>query len=294
MPPTDPREATRLILAEHITTLTALPRVPGSPGHRAAGTYIRDWLRREGFVVNECRFRGPGFDGVNLLTRPLPDRPDLPLLIIGAHYDSAPGTPGADDNASGVAALLDLANEISLRRARAESWTCRLQLAAYDLEEYGMIGSWTHSRELRQAGASVRGMIALEMLGYADTRLGSQRLPPHLAGLYPDVGDFIGVCGNEASRSLLQAFEAGMKAVPRLKVESLAVRGNGEELMEVRLSDHSSFWDEGFPALMITDTSFFRNPHYHQATDTLETLDLAFLERVSTGVQAAVVGLLEG
>jgi Zn-dependent M28 family amino/carboxypeptidase len=238
-------------------------------------------------TVDESRFDGPGFAGFNIFTRAFPAKVDLPLLIVGAHYDSVNDSPGADDNASGVAALLALAAEISSWQSAANR-QCRLQLAAYDLEEYGILGSWVHAQELKEAGERVRGMISLEMLGYANPRPGSQRLPPHLAGIYPDTGDFIGLCGNEASRDFVRLVESGMRSIPGLPVQSLLVPGTGEALTEVRLSDHSSFWDAGYPALMITDTSFFRNPHYHRATDTVETLDLAFLEKVTRGVCAAV------
>src|SRR5262249_59479788 len=111
--------------------------------------------------------------------------------------------------------------------------------------------------------------------------------------LYPNVANFIGVVGNEASRELLQVVTAGMKSVPGLPVEFIAVPGNGEILYQTRLSDHASFWDRGFPALMITDTSFFRNPHYHQVSDTPETLDYPFLAKVTAGVCEAVRQILQ-
>lgn len=281
--------ALRRQLAETIRELTAEPRTPGSRGHGLARALIQRVLTNAGFVVQEQRFAGVGVEGVNLLTEAIPDKPELPLVIVGAHYDSVQDTPGADDNASGVAALLALANFLHENRAHSGPWTARLQLAAYDLEEYGMVGSWEHSRQIRASGTAVRGMLALEMLGYSDHRPGSQRLPPHLAHLYPDVGNFIGLCGNEASRELVAMVESGMQAIPDLPVESLLVPDCGEMLVEVRLSDHSSFWDHGYPALMVTDTSFFRNPHYHQPTDTLETLDLEFLEKVTRGVCQAVL-----
>jgi Zn-dependent M28 family amino/carboxypeptidase len=285
-------DALRQQLAAHIRELTARPRTPDSPGHRQARALIERMLTEAGFGVEERGFAGLGVEGVNLLTQPIPAKPELPLVVVGAHYDAVQNTPGADDNASGVAALLALASFINERRDRTNSWQTRLQLAAYDLEEYGMVGSWEHSREIQAAGTVVRGMLALEMLGYTDNQPGSQRLPPHLAHLYSNVGNFIGLCGNEASRELVDRVEAGMRAISDLPVESLVVPGGGEMLVEVRLSDHSSFWDHGFPALMITDTSFFRNPHYHQPTDTLETLDLAFLEKVTRGVCEAVWRLL--
>ena len=210
-------------------------------------------------------------------------------MIVGAHYDSLPGTPGADDNASAVAALLELAAWIGPRLAAEGRPTARLQLAAYDQEEDGLVGSSRHSGTV--AGA-VKGMISLEMLGYMDHRPGSQRLPPDLKGLYPDVGDFIGVVGNETARGLLEIVTAGLKRIDGLPVESMAVPGDGTLLPVTRLSDHASFWDRGLPALMITDTSFFRNPHYHQATDTPATLDYAFLAKVTAGVCLGTWNLL--
>jgi Zn-dependent M28 family amino/carboxypeptidase len=279
------------LLRQHVERLAAAPRPPGSAAHRRTREYVGGLLALAGFAVEERVYAESGLAGVNLLTRPLPDRPDLPLLIVGAHYDSVPGSPGADDNASAVAALLELARRLG-PPASAPGAAARLQLAAYDLEEYGLVGSARHSRELRQAGVPLRGMVSLEMLAYTDTRPGSQRLPPRLAGRYPDVANFIGVVGNETSRDLLQIFVAGMKGVPGLPVEFIAVPGNGEILAETRLSDHASFWDQGYPGLMITDTSFYRNPHYHGASDTPETLDYAFLAKVTEGVCAAVRRLL--
>jgi Zn-dependent M28 family amino/carboxypeptidase len=271
-------------LRQHVLTLAAEPRPAGSQAHRDAGAYVADHLQEAGFAVQEVRFREAGVFGANLLTQPLPEDTNLPLTIIAAHYDSKPGTPGADDNASAVAALLELAKFIRPLLGSGGPFPSRLQLASYDLEEAGLLGSYVHSRQLRKTGTAVHGMISLEMLAYTDQRPGSQRLPPHLAHLYPHVGNFIGVCGNEASRDLLQAVTAALKTVPELPVEFIAVPGNGEVLPEVRLSDHSSFWDHGYPALMVTDTSFFRNPHYHQPSDTPDTLDYPFLARVTLGV----------
>lgn len=277
-------------LHRHVNELAATPRPPGSRAHAAARAYVHTHLRAAGFAVDEDR--GAGVDGpcINLLTRPVTNNPDLPLVIIGAHYDSIPDSPGADDNASAVAALLELAAFLGPRLNDADKWaTARLQLAAYDLEEYGMIGSLRHAESIT---GPVRCMISLEMLGYTDKRPGGQKLPPHLAGLYPDVGDFIGVVGNEATSRWLALVANALKTVPGLPVQSMAVPGCGESLPPVRLSDHSSFWDAGHPALMVTDTSFFRNPHYHMPTDTPDTLDYPFLAKVTSGICTAALRLL--
>jgi Zn-dependent M28 family amino/carboxypeptidase len=279
-------------LRRHVIALASTPREPGSREHQAAQEYIGKALIAAGFHVDILADSAEGFACTNLVTRPLPADDQLPLLIVGAHYDSVHGSPGADDNASAVATLLELARWVFPVLSGPEALRCRLQLAAYDLEEYGLIGSNLHARQVEAAGLSLYGMISLEMLGYIDQRQGSQRLPVHLAGLYPDVADFIGVCANEDSRELMQDVVEGLKSVAGLPVESLAVPGRGEMVLEVRLSDHSSFWDRGFPALMITDTSFFRNPHYHQVSDVPATLDYPFLAKVTAGVCGAVGGIL--
>lgn len=280
-------------LRRHVAALAASPRPAGSPAHRQAAAYITRHLEQAGFTVADQRVEEAGVNGVNLIATPKSQPSELPLLIVAAHYDSTTGSPGADDNASAVAALIELAGRLSPEIVSTSTRTaCRLELVAYDLEESGLIGSYVHCRELQCNEVPVRGMISLEMLGYTDASPGSQRLPPHLAGLYPDVANFIGVCANEASRGLLEIVIQGMKSVAGLPVEHIAVPGTGELLYETRLSDHSSFWDRGYEALMITDTSFFRNPHYHQSTDTPQTLDYAFLAKVTLGVHAALRRLL--
>jgi Zn-dependent M28 family amino/carboxypeptidase len=286
------RRPLRTRLVEHLSKLTRGPRTPNSASHARTRRHILSCLHRAGFDAEEFDFVVGQRQGFNIFTRPLPVRAGLPLLIVGAHYDSVTDSPGADDNATGIAALLALADELAPQRANHSAWKCCIQLAGYDLEEYGMLGSMIHAWEVKRSDVRLRGMIALEMLGYTDHRPGSQRLPPHLKGAYPDTGNFIGICGNEASREFVQLVEAGMRSISGLPVESLFVPGTGEAIPEVRLSDHSSFWDAGYPALMITDTSFFRNPHYHRATDTVETLDLEFLEKVTRGLCAAVVQML--
>lgn len=278
-------------LRVHVETLASAPRLPQTKEHEMARAYIRDHLQQAGFIVEEMTDKLDDYACINLMTRTVPDDDRLPLLIIGAHYDTVPGSPGADDNASAVAALLELARWIG-PRLQQEKRQARLQLAAYDLEEYGLAGSSLHCDLLKKAGTVVRGMISLEMLGYADSRPGSQQLPPMVAHLYPDTGNFIGVVGNEDSQALLQPAASAMKTVDGLPVEYIVVPGKGEALPVTRRSDHSSFWDCDYPALMITDTAFLRNPHYHQPSDTPQTLDYDFLASVTQGVCAAAWELL--
>jgi aminopeptidase YwaD len=276
-------------LRRHVETLAAAPRPPGSRQHRRALGHIEASLRGAGWRVRREPF-AEVLAGVNLVAerdRSPADR--SPLFIVGAHYDSRPETPGADDNASAVAALLQLA---SLLRDEAERSAVHLQLVAYDEEERGTLGSSHHADEIRRRELPFAGMVSLEMLGYRDPAPGSQNVPARLEGLYPSTGDFIGVIGNERSRALLDRFSSAMREIASLRVESLVLPGNGESLPPARLSDHAPFWDRGFPALMITDTSFFRNPHYHQPSDTPETLDYEFLALVTDGVAEAVRAVL--
>ena len=205
------------------------------------------------------------------------------LVILGAHFDSVEGTPGADDNASGVAVLLEAARILSGLRLRSPVLFC-----AFNLEELNMIGSAHFAKKLKAAGAKVRAMVSLEMVGFTDSKPGSQKYPIGLRWFYPDHGNFIGVIGNWRSTALLRQFSYSMRQVRGLPVETLTVLGNGFLIPQTRLSDHSPFWDLGYPALMITDTSFFRNPHYHGASDTADTLDLDFMAKVCQGVIYAV------
>ena len=202
-----------------------------------------------------------------------------PLFILGAHLDAVRGTPGADDNASGVAVLLETARLLARTRMKHEVLFC-----GFNLEEWNMIGSRSLAERLKAAGAEIAGMFSLEMVGYTDPRPGRQQYPAGLKWLYPDRGDFIALIGNWNSRRLLQTTARVMRQVRGLAVETLSVPGNGGFVPAVRLSDHAPFWDAGYPALMVTDTAFFRNPHYHRASDTLETLDLGFMARVCEGV----------
>ena len=208
------------------------------------------------------------------------------LIILGAHYDSVEGSPGADDNGSGVAVLLETAKILSGLRLRSQLLFC-----AFNLEELNMIGSTHFAKKLKAAGAKVRAMVSLEMVGFTDSKPGGQQYPVGLRWFYPDRGDFIGVVGNWRSTPLLRQFARAMRQVHGLPVETLTVLGNGFLVPQVRLSDHSPFWDLGYPALLVTDTAFFRNPHYHGPSDTVETLDLDFMAKVCQGVVHAVLSL---
>lgn len=205
----------------------------------------------------------------------------LPRIVVGAHYDTVPGSPGADDNASGVAVLLELA------RLRAGRPVPRgVIFALFSEEEVDMRGSRFLAADLRARVEGVEAMMSLEMLGYYRDEQGSQRYPAAAMGLlYPRRANFVAMVGNLRSRSLLrECVSAFRRAVP-FPCEGLAAP---DALRDIFRSDNASFWHEGFPAVMVTDTSNFRNPNYHTPTDVPSTLDYAAMARVTLGLDAVL------
>jgi Zn-dependent M28 family amino/carboxypeptidase len=208
----------------------------------------------------------------------LPGTQLLPPILVGAHFDAVPGTPGADDNASGVAVLLELAKYFHDHPARHP-----IQLIGFDMEEYGLLGSQAYAQELKQNHQKIAMMISLEMLGYVDNRPHSQQYPSGLGFFYPSAGNFIALIGN------LRAVPTMIKMTRHLRekgtpCEWLPVPLRGKILPDTRRSDHAAFWDQGYSAFMVTDTAHLRNPHYHQSSDTIETLNLEFLVSVFYGL----------
>jgi len=282
LPRANPAELKKKI--EHIVGDRSL--FSGQRHLAAVESYIEEELKSYGLSVESDIFTYWGKSYRNLIGRVGSADRDASLVILGAHFDSVEGTPGADDNASGVAVLLETARLLSSVGLRSQVLFC-----AFNLEELNMIGSNHFAKKLKRAGVRVRAMISLEMVGFTNPRPGGQKYPVGLRWFYPQRGDFIGVIGNWRSASLLKRFTRSMRQVQGLPVETLTVLGNGFLIPAVRLSDHAPFWDAGYPALLVTDTSFFRNPHYHSPSDTPETLDLDFMAKVCQGVVNAVLNL---
>ncbi|WP_051293684.1 M28 family peptidase [Pseudoduganella violaceinigra] len=206
------------------------------------------------------------------------------LLVIGAHYDSYGGTPGADDNASGIAGVLELAHLLG-RSAPARP----VELVAYTLEEpphfrSRHMGSVWHARALKAEGRDVELMLSLEMIGYFSDRPGSQAYPlaPMKLG-YPDRGNFIALVGQFGDFGVSRSVKAAMSGASDLPVYSLNAPG---AVQGVDFSDHRSYWAQGYPALMVTDTAFMRNPNYHGAGDTFDKLDYKRMAMVVQAVYA--------
>lgn len=283
-------------LRKHITATCETPRPAESRELEAAREYVTGCLTEAGWRVDRQAFRAQSdrdemLGGINLVAEHQ-NHPwsSGPRFCVGAHLDSRPDSPGADDNGSAVAALLEIAR--LLPRMWPKETALSLELVAFDLEENGMLGGAFRAKQARADGIDLKGMVSLEMLGYCDPRPKSQQLPKQLVGLYPDTGDFIAIIGNQNSQALIERFSTGMRKVEGLPVETLCVPNNGNDLQATRLSDHSPYWDEGFAALMVTDTSFLRNPHYHTMGDTIDTLDFDFLQRVTEGCLLATKEIL--
>lgn len=195
---------------------------------------------------------------------------NVSVWIVGAHYDSAPGTPGADDNASGVAVLLEVA-----RIMREKSPDRPIRFVAFAAEEPPTfatrdMGSFRYARKLREGGVAVHGLLNLEMLGFFNDRADSQLFPPFLHLLYPDRGYFVVVVGNLASSGFLFSVKKSWEEAGGPPLEAVILPSAFSTLA---LSDQLNFWSEGLRAVTFSDTAFFRYPHYHQSGDTLEKLD---------------------
>jgi Peptidase family M28 len=206
----------------------------------------------------------------------------LPPIVIGAHYDTVPGSPGADDNATGVAVLLELARDIASRPLKYP-----VQLVAFDMEEYGYLGSSHHAAKYKQQQESIRLMISLEMLGYCNHNPNSQSYPAGLKYFYPNSGNFIALIGTLRTVPDLIKLSGKIRKSGQ-PCEWLPVPNRGLIVPDTRRSDHVPFWDNGYPAIMVTDTANMRNPHYHRESDRIETLDLDFLAGVCQGLVEAI------
>lgn len=254
---------------------------------RKSADYIAGQLASFGYSVSRqpCEFRGHVYDNV-IAERTGTASPET-ILVIGAHYDTVHTTPGADDNASGVAGLLGLARALAgtgLRKtvrfvafALEESPTCRTR----------NMGSYRYARSLKEKNEQVDGMICLEMIGYFRDKEGSQHYPaPFMNRVFPRAGNYISMVGNIRSR----VFTRMMAEEFRKAVELPVVTLNAPAIViGIDFSDHWSFGKFGYRALMVTDTAFYRNPHYHKPTDVPETLDYGRMAQVIAGLQAAVV-----
>jgi Zn-dependent M28 family amino/carboxypeptidase len=275
-------EQTKVHLRDHLEMLTRTigersVRFPDNI-RRTAG-YIQSFYESIGVPVRPETYQYQNLPVDNLVAElSLGEQPSKHYLI-GAHYDSVTGTVGADDNASAVAVLLEAARELKTL-AEHETLELKVTFVAFALEEppvYGtrFMASRVYAAKAKRKKLSLDGMICLEMVGYTCREPGCQHYPfPLMFFGYPKLGNFIGIVGDFGSRSFSREVVKSFRQNRELPIVSLSVPLRGRILPAVRLSDHASFWDEGFSAVMVTDSAFFRNPHYHLPSDTMDKLDL--------------------
>jgi len=247
----------------------------------AAERYIADTLRALGYEVSRQAYEAQGVDSANLEVTISGSAAASEIVLVGAHYDTVPGSPGADDNASGVAAILELAR--SLREAEPAR---TIRLVAFVNEEppfffWGEMGSKVYAKAARARGDDIRVMLSLEMLGCYSDEKGSQGYPPLLKYFYPTQGDYIAFVSNIRSRHALRGVFEAFRASSDFPAEKLAAPAL---VPGIGWSDQLSFWREGYPAAMVTDTAFHRYRHYHLPTDTPEKLDYARMAQVVEGL----------
>ncbi|GAB2869843.1 M28 family peptidase [Hymenobacter ruber] len=277
-------------LRRHLQFLTSTPQ-PRNYQHPAVldsvAAYIQQHLRVAGahsvgtqpYAVRDQTYR-------NVLGSFGPV--DGPRLIIGAHYDVCGDQPGADDNGTGVAALLELARLLGQQPALPY----RIDLVAYTLEEPPFfrtpnMGSYVHAAALQAAGVPVRGMVALEMLGYYDDRRGTQRYPAWpLKFIYGSRGNYVTVAQKFGNGRFGRQFARRYRGVAALPVKRFKAPA---WLPGIDFSDHLNYWKLGFPAVLLTDTAFYRNRSYHETTDTLARLDM---RRLGLAVEALLATVL--
>lgn len=276
-------------LESHVRTLAGSfgPRDEEHPQNlERVAVWIRGELERAAGTVTEQPFQVGGATYRNVSALFGPDTRER--IVVGAHYDTAGPLPGADDNASGVAGLLELARLLGESPLKK-----RVELVAYPLEEppyfaSSQMGSAFHARALKAQGVKVRAMICLEMIGFFSDAPESQDFPVGaLRAVYPSTANFILVTGKPGQGGLVRRVTKRMRqgAAP-LDVRSIVAPAS---LPGVDFSDHRNYWAEGWEAVMVTDTAFYRNPNYHTARDTPETLDYGRMARVVDGVHAAVL-----
>lgn len=250
-----------------------------------AATHVEDTFRSLGLQPTNQWYEAQGRRVRNVYADLVGDHPDLPIVVIGAHYDSTVTTPGADDNASGVAAMLELA-----RLLRTNRLDRTVRFVAFVNEEppfflKAEMGSWVFAQSLRRQGVQVAGMFSLETMGYYSDAKGSQRYPPPFNLVYPDTGNFIAFIGNMRSRALVRRSVGAFRRSVEFPSEGCAAPGF---VPGVFWSDHWSFWKEGYPALMVTDTAPFRNTNYHTMGDLPGTMDFDRFARVVWGLQFVI------
>lgn len=251
----------------------------------AAAGFVERELQSTGYAVARQTYQVEGVDCWNLIAEIKGTKRPTEVVLVGAHYDSYGATPGADDNASGTAALLALA-----RRFAKSTPERTLRFVAFTNEEppyfqTATMGSLVYARSCRKSNDNLTCILCLETIGYYSDQKNSQRYPRPLDMIYPSTGNFIGVIGNVASRPMVHRVVGSLRKHVEFPSQGGAVP---DVLPGVGWSDHWSFWQEGYQAVMISDTALYRNPNYHKPTDTPDKLNFDHMARVVIGLEGVL------
>jgi hypothetical protein len=291
LPPLDPQQADLARRAQqHVVAIASRPHNIGHPEElERSARYIEAALAGYGYAVQRQPFAADGQQVRNLEAVIEPAAADAGTLVIGAHYDSCCGAPGANDNGSGTAAVIELARLLADLRGRS---ALRIRLVLFVNEEppyfkTPSMGSLVYAKRLKEGGERLMGMMSLETIGYYSDRENSQHYPPPLGLLYPKKGDFIAFVGLTSSRGFVRRTVAAF----RKEAGFPSVGGTAPGFVAgIDWSDHWSFEQVGIPALMVTDSAPFRYPYYHSSEDTPDKLDYERLARVVSGLERVVRG----
>jgi Zn-dependent M28 family amino/carboxypeptidase len=257
----------------------------------ATADYIEETFQAMGYAVSSQAYSVQGTSVRNLEAVLGGTSLAEEIVLLGAHYDSVSGSPGANDNASGVAALLEIARLLATKPlARSVRFVAFVNEEAPFFYTWEM-GSHRYAHRAHERGDNIIAMLSLETLGYYSDAEGSQRFPnPVYTWFYPDTGNFIGFVGNLASRNLVRQSLGSFRHHSAFPSEGVAAPGR---MMGIHWSDHWSFWQEGYAAIMVTDTALFRYPHYHASTDRPDRIDYERLARVVDGLAKVTVDLAQ-
>jgi len=255
---------------------------------QVAVNHLRSNFQQAGYAVTERTYRMEGQEVSNLEVSITGSERAGETLIVGAHYDTVAGTVGADDNATGVAAVLEIARQLRESKPRKNVRFVIFVNEEPPFFQTSRMGSLVYAQQLQRENVRVSAMISLEMLGVYSDIPKSQKYPALLGLFYPSRGDFIGFVGNSESRDLVRLAVRAFRESTNFPSEGIAAPA---EWPGIGWSDQWSFWQESYPAIMITDTALFRYPYYHTPLDTADRLDFDRMARVVQGVQRVVVSL---
>lgn len=254
----------------------------------AAAAYIENELRASGYDVSWQEYTAKGKSYKNIEAQREGTSGAEEIVIVGAHYDSVSGTPGANDNASGVGAALEIARIFS---REAPERTVRFVFFANEEPPFfqtPLMGSRVYAARCKQRGENITAMLSLETIGYYSDEPGSQRYPFPFNLMYPDTGNFIGFAGNLSSRALVHKVVGSFRTHTAFPSEGVAAPA---WIPGIGWSDQWSFWEEGYPGVMVTDTALFRYRYYHEADDTPDKIDYEKTARVVMGISRVVEDL---